>query len=205
MSRKTKRAMLFLALITVFTFIPHLKADADTYEIFSFTAYNGAAGIEYLDNQGNVVIYASFLSGIVSQCPVTVSTCYGVFQPFGSFYLTDTLPGLDYTGIVQTYICCGSQTLTNNGYQVSYDTATRVLTGGPIGNLSTIASAALAGRFAINDYGDIAWEDGVYDENFLAYDITSHQLPEPPAFALLLTGLLSLAVIARRGLASPSF
>ncbi|HEX4578354.1 MAG TPA: hypothetical protein VH117_13440 [Edaphobacter sp.] len=200
MSWKPRRAVLLLSFVFLLALSLRSQAHADTYKIFPFTAYNGAGPIEYLDDKGDVVIYASFLIPSPS-CPPTTNTCYGVFQPFGPFYLTDTLPALNYTGIVVNYLCCASPTLTNSGYEVSYDFATRTLTGGLIGDLSTLAFTDLADRLAINNYGDIAWEDGFFDENYLAYDLTAHATPEPGPFLLLATGLATLILITiqRRG------
>ena len=196
MSWKPQHAVL-LSVFFLLALSLRSQAHADTYEIFSFTAYNGAGPIEYLDNQGDVVINASVeISPFSTACPATTNTCYGVFQPFGSFYLTDTLPVLNYTGIVVPYLCCASPTLTNSGYEVSYDFATRTLTGGPIVDLSTLAITDLATRLAINNYGDIAWEDGFFDENYLAYDLTTHATPEPTPLLLLAAGLATLILIA---------
>jgi hypothetical protein len=52
----------------------------------------------------------------------------------------------------------------------------------------------------INSVGDIAWTDGQIEMNFLAYDLTSHEIPEPVTLALLLTGLIPIIIIARRKL-----
>jgi hypothetical protein len=181
----------------------HSQAHADTYQLFQFTAFNGAAPVRYLDNQGNVVSNASFLVGTSTECPPTANTCYGVFQPFGSFYLTDTLPPFDYTGTVGFIPSGTSATLFNNGYEADYDAATRSLYGGPTGNLVLLGFPDIV-ALGINNYGDITWTDGFFDENYLAYDITAHETPEPATFALLATGLVLLAAFAHRRLTSSS-
>jgi hypothetical protein len=53
-------------------------------------------------------------------------------------------------------------------------------------------------RIIINAIGDIAWIDGAEETNWEAVDLTSREAPEPSTFALLGTGILSLAGMARR-------
>lgn len=207
MGSRPHRPIFVLALTFLLTLLTAYRAPADTYKIFQIADYNGAAPIDYLDNKGDVVIEGSFLSGMISECPFTINTCYGVFQPFGSFYHTPTLPPFDYTGTVVFVPSGTSPTLFNNGYEVYYDAATRALYGGPIGNLVTLKiSTDLADRLAINDYGDIAWTDGFYEINYLAYDVTAHATPEPTSFLLLASGLatLGLATFIRRKPAAKS-
>jgi len=60
-----------------------------------------------------------------------------------------------------------------------------------------LVGAIVDGSLLINSFGDIAWTDGQIETNYLAYDVTSHETPEPATLFLLLTGLIPLAVIAR--------
>jgi hypothetical protein len=192
MSHKTQRPiLLFVALILTLSALP--QARADTYELFEFTDNSGAGPILNIDDHGRVVFHAFCSDGTFS--------CFSVFQPFGPTLTSTQLPPFNYTGSAVSDSGGGtSMTLFNNGYEADFDGTTRTIFGGPVGDLRLVSNGVIADFIAINNYGDIAWTDGQIEMNFLAYDLTSHETPEPATVALLLTGLIPLVTIVRRKL-----
>jgi hypothetical protein len=194
MSWKPRSAFLLLSLAFLFTSAFPRQVCADTYQIFEFTDYDGAGPVLFLDNAGDVVYRAP-----IQFCEPTANACYSVFQPFGPGFTTDTLPALDYTGTAvfdpegQT-----SMTLVNNGFEVDFEGSSRTLLAGPVGGVQLVpVRNVVADVLGLNNFGDVAWTNGEIEENFLAYDLTSHETPEPATFILFTTGLASLAAFKR--------
>ncbi len=184
----------------------HSQAHADTYQLFQFTDYNGAGPVQGIDNFGDVLYR--------SPCSDTTFNCHSVFQPFGPGYtttdLTSFLPGGGGPPCPPNPPLA-SFGLCNNGYQAYWISPamggqSAGVYGGPINNVQRFPSIDVANPafFFLNSFGDIAWTDGEVELNLLAYDITAHQTPEPSTLALLTTGLVLLAAIARRRLTSSS-
>lgn len=169
----------------------HSQAHADTYQIFQFTDYNGAGPVLYIDNQADVVFRGP--------CADTTFNCFSLFQPFGSSIVTtNQLPPLNYTGSdISDPGASQPLNLNISGYQASYDPTARTLIGGPVGDPQLFNNVVID-FMVMDEFGDIAWTNGDLEFNYLAYDITAHQTPEPADLALLLTGLIPLAAIVRR-------
>jgi hypothetical protein len=176
----------------------HSQAHADTYELFQFTDYNGAGPVLGLDNAGDVLHR--------SPCADTTFNCYSVFQPFGPGYSTQTLPPFTQSnggpcspGPQATLALCNG---AYEAYWISTATGSPLagVYGGPTTDIHRFPSQDVADSpfFFLNSFGDIAWTDGTVEENYLAYDITAHETPEPAAIALLITGLIPLAEVGRR-------
>jgi len=177
---------------------PHSIARADTYELFQFTDYNGASPVLGIDAAGDVLYR--------SPCADTTFHCYSVFQPLGPGYSSNTLPPFAFDN--GTPCSPNSQAalgMCNDGYEAYWISTA---TGSPLAGVYGGTSADIL-RFPSNDvaespfffidsFGDITWTDGIREENYLAYDITAHETPEPATYALVLTGLILLATIAHR-------
>lgn len=189
--------LLFSSIIFLFL---HSSALADTYELFQFTDYNGAGPVLGINAAGDVLYR--------SPCADTTFNCYSVFQPFGPGYSSTTLPPFAFDD--GTPCSPNSQAafgMCNNGYEAYWiSTATQSplagVYGGPATDIQRFPSNDVADWpfFFLDSYGDMTWTDGTDEENYLAYDITAHETPEPATCALLLTGLILLAAIARRNL-----
>jgi hypothetical protein len=200
MLRKPRSVGLLLSLALLLAL--HTQAYADTYELFQFTDYNGAGPVLGIDNAGDVLYR--------SPCADTTFNCYSVFQPFGTGYQTTTLPPLAYDdGVPCSPNPQATFGLCRNGYEAYWiSTATGSplagVYGGPNTDIQRFPSFDIADSpfFFLNSFGDIAWTDGTVEENYLAYDLTAHETPEPATLALLMAGLIPLAIIARRKLIS---
>jgi hypothetical protein len=196
MLRKPRSVGLLLSLALLLAL--HSQAHADTYELFQFTDYNGAGPVLGIDNAGDVLYR--------SPCADTTFNCYSVFQPFGMGYQTTTLPPFAYDdGVPCSTNSQAAFGLCSNGYEAYWiSTATGSplagVYGGPNTDIQRFPSFDVADSpfFFLNSFGDIAWTAGTVEENYLAYDLTAHETPEPATFALLTTGLVFLAAIARR-------
>ena len=193
MSCKLKRFM-FLLVFFLLALFKLQQSHADTYEIFEFTDYSGAGPVLKLDDHGRVLFRAWCADGSLE--------CYSIFDPWDNSVTTyNFVPLYNYTGgAVFDLSGITPLTLTNGGYEVDFEGSNRFLYGGPIGDLQLITQFAVADVLAIDNYGDIAWTNGAIEMNFLAYDVTAHWTPEPATIALLLTGLVPIAVVARRKL-----
>jgi hypothetical protein len=175
-------------------------AQADTYQLFQFTDYNGAGPVLGLDNAGDVLYR--------SPCADTTFTCYSVFQPFGPGYSTQTLPPFTQSnGAPCSPNPLAALALCNGAYEAYWiSTATggalAGVYGGPSSDIQKFPSVDVADFpfFFLNSSGDMAWTDGTLEFNYLAYDITAHETPEPAALTLLMTGLIPLAEVGRRKL-----
>jgi hypothetical protein len=192
-SCKLKRFMLLLVFFLLALFkLP--QAHADTYEIFEFTDYSGAGPVLAVDDHGRVLFRAF--------CEDSPNQCYSIFDPgYDSVTTYDLILPYNYTGnAVFDPSGITPLTLTNAGYEVDFEGPNRLLYGGPIGDLQLIDTNVVADFLAIDNYGDIAWTNGAIEMNFLAYDVTAHITPEPATIALLFTGLVPIAVVARRKL-----
>jgi hypothetical protein len=182
----------------------HSQAHADTYQLFQFTDYNGAGPVIGLDNSGDV-LYPSYCTGSID------FSCFSVFQPFGPGYTLTTRPPFPTptVGGPCPVVPLASLQLCNNGYEAYWITPAvggplAGVYGGPITDIQRFPSNDIAQppSLFLNEFGDLAWTDGTVEENFLAYDLTAHQTPEPATLALLTTGLVLLAIITRRRLIS---
>jgi hypothetical protein len=194
MSCRPRTAFLLLSLAFLFTSAFPRQVCADTYQIFEFTDYDGAGPVLFLDNAGDVVYRAPN-----QFCEPMTTGCYAVFQPFGPGFITDTLPALDYTGTaVSDSGGLTSMTLINNGFEVDFEGSSHTLLAGPVGGLQPLPLDVVADVLGLNNFGDVAWTNGEIEENFLAYDLTSHETPDPATFILFATGLASLAAFKRR-------
>jgi hypothetical protein len=175
------------------------RALADTYEIFQFTDYNGAGPVLGIDAAGDVLYR--------SPCSDTSFDCYSVFQPFGPGYSTTTLPPFAYNnGTPCSPNPLAAFALCNNGYEAYWisppsSSPLAGVYGGPSTDTQRFPSDDIADApsFFLDSFGDITWTDGTVEENYLAYDITAHETPEPATIALILTGL-ALAAIGHRKL-----
>jgi hypothetical protein len=201
MSHKTQRPLLlFVALLLALFTLP--QAHADTYILFSFVEDSGAAPVIGIDDAGDVLIRRNLVA-----CGLNALSCYSVFQPFGSLVTTEALPAFNYDNGTP----CSPNPLAafgfcNNGYEAYYVSTVgpdRGISGGPYTDVQKFPDSdglASPHTLLINSYGDITWTEGSTEENYLAYDVTSHETPEPATLALLLTGLIPIAEIARRKL-----
>jgi hypothetical protein len=199
MSHKTQRpVLLFVAF--VLTLFALSQAKADTYEPFQFTDHSGASPVRGIDDAGDVL--SNLLPG---PCGTTATVCYSVFQPFGPGYITSSLPFFGYDDGTS---CSPNPEagfgVCNNGYEaywINFTNPDGGVYGGPYTDVQKFpVDLADRGFLLINSFGDIAWTDGQIEENYLAYDLTSHETPEPATIALLLTGLIPIAIIGRRKL-----
>ena len=191
MSHKTQRPLLlFVALLLTLFTLP--QAHADTYEIFQFTDYSGAGPVLELDDHGRVLFRA--------WCADFSLGCYSIFDPGDESVTTyNLILPYTYTGYAVSDLSgITPLTLANAGYEVDFEGSNRLLYGGPVGDLQLIATNVVADFLAIDDHGDIAWTNGAIEMNFLAYDVTSHETPEPATLALLFTGLIPIAAVVRR-------
>jgi hypothetical protein len=199
MSCKSKRAVFLFSMVFLMALFSHVRAHADTYELFQFTDHSGATPVLGIDNAGDVLY-----GGPGTFCGATATTCYSVFQPFGPGYTRATLPLFSYAGASS----CSPNPQAffgscDNGFE-AYFINTSPNRGVYVGTSADIQEfpgliADLNGLF-IDSYGDVAWTDGAIEMNFLAFDLTSHETPEPGTVALLLTGLILFAVLAHRRL-----
>jgi hypothetical protein len=176
----------------------HSNAHADTYELFQFTDYNGAGPVLGINAAGDVLYRAP--------CADTTYNCYSVFQPLGPGYSSTTLPPFAFDN--GTPCSPNSQAtfgMCNNGYEAYWMSPSTSgplagVYGGPSSAIQQFPSDDIANSkfFFLDSYGDMTWTDGTVEENYLAYDITAHETPEPATYALVLTGLILLATIAHR-------
>jgi hypothetical protein len=201
MSSKSKRPLVMIVafLLTLLT-LP--QAHADTYELFQFTDHSGATGVLGIDDAGEVLY-----GGSGGFCGPGAVVCYFVFQPFGPGLTSQTPPPFNFDGgspcspIPQAAF--GS---CNNGFEAWFIPPSNPgagVYGGPDTDPQKLVSAVVDGTLLINSFGDIAWTDGQIETNYLAYDVTAHETPEPTTLALLLTGLIPIALIARTYLRVP--
>jgi hypothetical protein len=110
-----------------------------------------------------------------------------------------SIPPYDFTGqAVFDLTGITPLILTNNGYEVDFEGPNRLLYGGREGDLQLIDTDVVADFLAIDNYGDIAWTNGLFEENFVAYDITAHETPEPATIILLATGLAAFTTTRRK-------
>ena len=204
MSWKPQRAV-FLSLVFLLALSLRSQAHADTYELFQFTDYNGAGPVLGIDNSGEALYR--------SPCFDTTFSCYSVFQPFGPGYSSPTLPPVAFNmgGASANSPCpvnpLASFGLCNNGYEAYWISPAiggqlAGVYGGPIADVQRFQTTNPANStfFHLDSFGDLAWTDGQLEENFLAYNLTAHEAPEPATLVLLATGLILLAAIARRRL-----
>jgi hypothetical protein len=196
MSHKTQRPiLLFVAFVLTLFALPQAKAD--TYELFQFTDHNGAGSVYGIDDAGEV------LYGSPGSCGTQATACYSVFQPFGPGYNTETLSMFNFdNGSACSPNPEAAFGVCNNGFEaywIDLSHPDRGVYGGPSTDVQKFP-VDVADFLVINSFGDIAWTDGQIEMNFLAYDLTSHETPEPATLALLLTGLIPIAAIARRKL-----
>jgi hypothetical protein len=199
MSCSPRRAVLFVPIILLLTLALRQRAHADTYEFFTFTDYSGAARVIGVDDTGDVVSRL-----LETYCGNTATSCYYVFQAFGPGYLTATLPPLtldDGTPCSPNpHAAFGT---CNNGYEaywIDLSGSNPGIYGGPYTDVQQFPFLIADFAPLVDSYGDIAWTDGSVEESHLAYDLTSHQTPEPATFALLLTGFILFAAITSRKL-----
>jgi hypothetical protein len=196
MSCKSQRAVLLLLLAFLPILFSPAQAHADTYELFQFTDHNGAGSVLGIDDAGDV------LYGSPGSCG-TATVCFSVFQPFGPGYNTETLSTFNFdNGSACSPNPQAEFGVCNNGFEaylIDLSHPNSGVYGGPSTDVQKFP-VNVASFLVINSFGDIAWTDGQIEMNFLAYDLTSHETPEPATLALLLTGLIPIAAIARRKL-----
>jgi hypothetical protein len=202
MSSKSKRPLVMLVafLLTLFA-LP--QAHADTYELFQFTDHSGATPVLGIDVAGDVLY-----GGSTGLCGNTAVVCYSVFQPFGPGIInTATLPLFNHDDgsscSPNPQATFGSCNNSFEAYSISPPNPNAAVYGGPDTDPQLLVGAIVDGSLLINSFGDIAWTDGQIETNYLAYDVTSHETPEPATLFLLLTGLIPLAVIARTFVPAP--
>jgi hypothetical protein len=200
MSCKSKRAVLMFSIVFLMVLFSHVRAHGDTYELFQFTDHNGATPVLGIDDAGDVLY-----GGPTGFCSPIAIDCYTVFQPFGPGVTTETLPLFNYD---DGSLCSPNPQalfgVCNNGFEaywINLSSPNAGVYGGPYTDVQKFPVAVADKNFLlINSFGDITWTDGQIEMNFLAYDLTSHETPEPVTIALLLTGIIPLAAIVSRRL-----
>jgi hypothetical protein len=195
MFSKSNRAAFFVTLAFLLASTFSLPAHADTYAIFNIGNAN-EGGVLGIDDMGTVVVTAHCLLG----------NCYNVFTEGIFSYQTYDLPALNFDdGIPCKPVPQSLRGACNNGHiaffgEFDYPSGAIQRIGmftGP-DPVTDFLHGGSGDRIIINAIGDIAWIDGADETNWEAVDLTSREAPEPSTFALLGTGILGFASMARR-------
>jgi hypothetical protein len=182
-----------LPLAAALSLVP-AQTRADTYKIVDLGSTSDGHIIVGIDNLGQVVIlnenaglYLTYNDGVL------VNT-------------TSTLPSLTYDKGTPCSVPAGFAadgiSLCNNGRTAfaSFSNPNGDLAGlytGPIASLTLIAGGASFELFGLNSSGDVAFLNGLFEENYEAIDLTT---PEPNSLLLVGTGFISMFCLLRRKL-----
>lgn len=195
MSCKREPALAYATLVFAFLLTLIAPAHADTYSVAGFTDYGGAGPVLAIDTSGDVLFGDPGCYGF----PPNADYCYSLYERSGVIENFSSIPPYDFTGYsVLDLTGVTPLILTNNGYEVDFEGQNRLLYGGPEGDLQLISTGVVADLLAINSYGDIAWTNGLFEENFVAYDITAHETPEPATITMLAIGIAAFTIMRRK-------
>ncbi len=198
---KTTKAQLLAAILPLAAMLSLVPArvHADTYVIYDLGGTPGGNIVVDIDNLGQVVIldetggpmgtgdYLTYDNGVL------VNT-------------TSTLPSLTYDNGVSCsppagFSAASNNTVCNNGRTAfgSFSNPNGDPNGlytGPVSSLTRIDGIGET-TLKLNSSGDLAWTNGLNEENYEAVDLTT---PEPGSLLLVGTGCFSLLYVLRRKL-----
>jgi hypothetical protein len=202
MSKLRFAAVVFGLAAVLFTLLP--PACADSYQMFDLGSTLPYSEIYGINTSGDVVLQL-----LGSPICASISTyCYAISSQGTITSYSAEVPVLDYDNAGT----CNHQPiylgfpiyLCNNGrVAIAGKTFGYGLWVGPdpvdgpasFSELTRIFNSPVS-RLRMNGSGDIAFSTGY--ENFEAYDLTGHGVPEPRTLALFATGALGAAGILRR-------
>jgi hypothetical protein len=180
-------------------FLVPARVHADIYQIYDLGGTSNGRIIVDIDNLGQVVILNEnggiFTNYLTYDNGVLVNT-------------TSTLPSLTYDNGAPcsppagfSVPTIGAESICNNGFVAfgSFSNPNGDPSGlytGPVSSLTLIDGVGEA-TLKLNSFGDLAWTNGLIEENFEAIDLTT---PEPSSLLLVGTGLISLFGVLRRKL-----
>jgi hypothetical protein len=183
------------------SFVP-AQVHADTYKIYDLGGTPGGHIIVGIDNLGQVVILNEnggiFNSYLTYNNGVLVNT-------------TSTLPSLTYDNGAPcsppagfSVPTIGAESICNNGFVAfgSFSNPNGDSSGlytGPVSSLTLIDGVGEA-TLKLNSFGDLAWTNGLIEENFGAIDLTTRATPELGSLLLVSTGCFSLLCVLGRKL-----
>jgi hypothetical protein len=179
-------------------FLVPARVHADTYKIYDLGGTPNGHIVFDIDNLGQVVILNEnsgvFVDYLTYDNGVLVNT-------------TSTLPNLTYDNGTPCSVPAGftlnGDSICNNGrtafgslFNPNGDPSG--LYTGPVSSLTLIDGLGETSA-KLNSSGDLAWTDGLHEENFEAIDLTT-DVPEPASLLLVGTGCVSVFCFLRRKL-----
>jgi hypothetical protein len=173
------------------------RVHADTYKIYDLGGTPGGNIIVDIDNLGQVVILDE------TGGPMGIGD-YLTYDNGVLVNTTSTLPSLTYDNGVSCsppagFSASSNNTVCNNGRTAfgSFSNSNGDSNGlytGPVSSLTRIDGIGET-TLELNSSGDLAWTNGLLEENFEAVDLTT---PEPASLLLVGTGCVSLFGFLRR-------
>ena len=205
-TRRFQAAILGIAAILLTYSVP---AVADTYQFYNLGNSN-SENPWGIDDQGTVVLQASGVCASLSSqfCYLTVpvgqpgtvsSLLRHLHYDNGSPCALSLSSNFQVTG---SPICNGGREL----FGAFYTDSSNHMSAGAFTGADPLLDLLISGNgvipYLVNSLGDMVWINGLQENVFEAYDVTTHEAavltPEPTSFALLATGALALVIAMRR-------